>query len=349
MTANPVLGLLLYVLGGAAGASFYLPFKRVRGWAWESYWMIYCIFGLIVVPWTLAFTVSPNVVPVLAATPAAILLRCCLFGAMWGVGGLTWGLMIRYLGVGLGLAIGCGLCAAAGTLIPPIVRGEFGLLTDSGSGIATLTGVAVSLAGIVVVGAAGMSKENELPDEKKKSAVAEFNFRKGLLVAIFSGVMSAGMAFGLGGGASIEAKALQTAPATPAAWKGIPVLVVVLLGGFVINFAWCMYLNLRNRTTGDYVKRDLPLLSNHCYSGFAGAIWCSQFIFFKVADTRIGPYAFAGWTVLMSSAILFSSLLGVMLGEWRDVSRRTQKLLVAGLATLVVSLVVIGYGNYLKG
>jgi L-rhamnose-H+ transport protein len=349
MTANPVLGILLYVLGGAAGASFYLPFKRIRNWAWESYWMIYCVFGLIVVPWTLAFAVSPNVISVLMSTPAGTLLRCCLFGAMWGVGGLTWGLMIRYLGVGLGLAIGCGLCAAAGTLIPPVVRGEFALLAASESGIATLFGVAVSLAGIVVVGAAGMSKENELPDEKKKAAVAEFNFRKGLLVAVFSGIMSAGMAFGLGGGASIEEKALQMPPPTPAAWKGIPVLVVVLLGGFVVNFAWCLYLNMKNRTTGDYANREAPLLSNHCCSALAGAIWCSQFIFFKVADTKIGPYAFAGWTVLMSSAILFSSLLGVIIGEWRGVSGRTQKLLAAGLATLVISLVIIGYGNYLKG
>src|SRR5512135_2235982 len=317
MSANPALGILLYVLGGAAGASFYLPFKRVRSWAWESYWMIYCIFGLIVVPWVLAFTVSPNVIAVLMATPAGTLLRCCVFGAMWGVGGLTWGLMIRYLGVGLGLAIGCGLCAAAGTLIPPVFKGEVTLLAASGSGIATLIGVAVSLAGIVVVGAAGMSKENELPDEKKKAAVAEFNFRKGLLVAVFSGIMSAGMAFGLGGGASMEEKALQMAPATAVAWKGMPVLVVVLLGGFVVNFAWCLYLNLKNRTGGDYTRRGVPLLANHACSAFAGAIWCSQFIFFKVADTQIGPYAYAGWTVLMSSAILFSSLLGVVLGEWR--------------------------------
>lgn len=262
---------------------------------------------------------------------------------------MTWGLMIRYLGVGLGLAIGCGLCAAAGTLIPPVVRGEIALLAASGSGIATLVGVAVSLAGIVAVGAAGMSKENELPEEKKKTAVAEFNFRKGLLVAVFSGIMSAGMAFGLGGGASIEEKALQLDPPTPAAWKGIPVLVVVLLGGFVVNFSWCLYLNLANRTAGDYTRRGVSLLANHACSALAGAIWCSQFIFFKVADTKIGPYAYAGWTVLMSSAILFSSLLGVVLGEWRGVSKRTQRLLALGLATLVVSLVIIGYGNYLKG
>jgi L-rhamnose-H+ transport protein len=348
LVANPLLGILLYVLGGAAGASFYLPFKRVKSWAWESYWMIYCVIGLVLVPWALALVVSPNVVSVLRATPANTLLSCFLFGAMWGVGGLTWGLMIRYLGVGLGLAIGCGLCAATGTLIPPIFRGEFQALAASQSGIATLAGVAVSLLGIVAVGAAGMSKENELPEEQKKAAVAEFNFRKGLLVATFSGIMSAGMAFGLGGGASIEKAALEIEPITPAMWKGIPVLVVVLLGGFTINFAWCLYLNLKNGTAGDYLKAGTPLIVNFVFAGLAGAIWCSQFIFFKMADTKIGAYAFAGWTVLMSSSIFFSSLLGVALGEWKGVSRRTKILLVAGLVILVASLIIIGYGNYLK-
>ena len=348
LAANPLLGVLLYVLGGAAGASFYLPFRKVKNWAWESYWMVYCLAGLILVPWALAFAVSPNVMTVIGGTGWETLFRCYLFGALWGLGGLTWGLMIRYLGVGLGLAIGCGLCAATGTLIPPIFKGEFGALLLSPSGVATLIGVAVSLAGIVVVGAAGMAKERELPEEKKKAAVAEFNFRKGLLVAIFSGIMSAGMAFGLGGGASMEQAALETAPVTPVMWKGIPVLVVVLLGGFTVNFVWCLYLNLRNHTAGDYAKAGAPLLTNTTFAALAGAIWCSQFIFFKIADTKIGTYAFAGWTVLMSSAILFSSLLGIALGEWTGVSPRTRRVLATGLAVLVASLVIIGYGNYLK-
>ncbi len=349
LTANPSLGVMLYVLGGLAGAVFYLPFKRVTKWAWESYWMIYAVFGLLVVPWALAFVVAPNVVPVLSASPGSTLFWCYLFGAMWGVGGLTWGLMIRYLGVGLGLALGCGICAATGTLIPPIFRGEFGVLLSSASGIATIIGVVVSLLGIVMVGGAGMSKESELPDEKKKAAVAEFDFRKGLMVAIFSGIMSAGMSFGLGGGAAIERLATEIRPVTSVTWKGIPVLVVVLLGGFTVNFFWCLYLNVRNKTAGDYARTGIPLLSNLVFAGLAGAIWCSQFIFFKVADTKIGAYSFAGWTVLMSSAILFSTLLGIWLGEWKGVSGRTKRLLACGLAVLVASLVVIGYGNYLKG
>jgi len=200
MEPNPALGVIIFALGGLAGAIFYLPFKKVKNWAWESYWMIYAVVGLIVVPWVLAFSTSPNALAVIKQTPGKDLLYCCLCGAMWGLGGLTWGLMIRYLGVGLGLAIGCGLCSAAGTLVPKMIKGEFLQLFESSSGLASFAGVVVSVVGIVFVGMAGMSKENELPEEEKKKAVAEYNFKKGIIIAIFSGLMSSAMNFGLQGG-----------------------------------------------------------------------------------------------------------------------------------------------------
>jgi L-rhamnose-H+ transport protein len=197
-----------------------------------------------------------------------------------------------------------------------------------------------------MVGLAGMSKEKELPEEEKKKAVAEFNFRKGMLVAIFSGVMSAGMAFGLGSGGSLENAAVQ-AGVSPT-WKGIPVLVVVLLGGFTVNLFWCLYLNFKNKTAGDYTRKDAPLLGNAFFAALAGFVWCLQFITYKVADSKIGDLAFAGWTVFMSSMIIFSTLLGLGLGEWKGVSARTKGLLGASLAVLVASLLLIGYGNKLK-
>jgi L-rhamnose-H+ transport protein len=346
-SANPALGVMIFALGGLAGAVFYLPFKKVKAWAWESYWLVYAVFGLLIVPWVLALSTSPNVVTVLKNTPSKDLAYCYLCGAMWGVGGLTWGLMIRYLGVGLGLAIGCGLCSAAGTLIPKMLKGEFGQLFDSNSGIASLIGVAISLVGIVAVGMAGMSKEKELSEEEKKKAVAEFNFKKGILVAVFSGLMSSGMSFGLQGGGSLEQLAQTTAPVTSSTWKGMPVLVVVLLGGFTINFLWCLYLNFKNKTAGDYLKGGAPLTGNLVFAGLAGAIWCAQFICFKTGEPAMGKTAYVGWAVLMATSILFSTLLGIYLGEWKGTSSRTKSLLAAGLAFLVVSSVVAGYSSYL--
>jgi L-rhamnose-H+ transport protein len=348
IVANPALGVMIFTLGGLAGAVFYLPFKKVKNWAWESYWMIYAVVGLVIVPWVLAFSTSPNVISVLRASPPQQVGYCFLCGAMWGVGGLTWGLMIRYLGVGLGLAIGCGLCSAAGTIVPPIIKGNFTELLQTQAGMASLGGVLVSLLGIVLVGAAGMSKENELPEEQKKAAVAEFDFKKGLLVAIFSGLMSAAMSFGLQGGQKIEEIALSTAPVTSNAWKGMPVLVVVLLGGFVINATWCLFLNLKNKTIGDYAKSSAPIVPNLIFASVAGAIWCSQFICFKTGEPPMGKHSYIGWAVLMASAILFSTILGIFLGEWKNTSSRTKTLLALGLALLVFSSVISGYSGYLK-
>lgn len=360
---NPALGILIFVLGGLAGAVFYLPFKKVKNWAWESYWFIYAVFGLVIVPWIMTFITAPNVFAVLSQAPVKQVLYCFVCGAAWGVGGLTWGLMLRYLGFGLGLAIGCGLCSAAGTLIPPIVKPWLDAFVQGTplpslfAGIKSLYGTPaanvsllaafISLIGIALVGMAGMSKEKELPDEIKKKAVAEFNFKKGIMVAIFSGLMSSAMSFGLQGGGAIEQLALTTKPVASVTWKGMPVLVVVLLGGFVVNGFWCLYLNVKNNTLCDYTKKDAPIVANIFFAALAGAIWCSQFICFKTGEPKMGNIAYIGWAVLLASAILFGTLLGIVLGEWRGTSSRTRTRLAAGLVLLILSAVIAGYSGKL--
>lgn len=346
---NAPLGIMIFTLGGLAGAVFYLPFKKVKGWAWESYWLVYAIFGLVLVPWLLAFATSPNVLSVLKAAPQHELVYCFLCGAAWGFGGLTWGLMIRYLGIGLGLAMGAGLTSAAGTLVPPMLKGTAAIRTmfATAGGITSVIAALVSLAGIVLVGMAGRSKEGELSEEQKRKTVADFNFRKGIAVAIFSGLMSSAMSFGLQGGPSIEKSALGIEPATPIIWAGMPVLVVVLLGGFAVNFVWCLFLNVRNRTAKDYVQKSRSVLPNFSFAAIAGAIWCAQFICFKTGEPKMGHTSYIGWAVLMASQILFSQILGLFLGEWKGTGRKTRNLLGAGLLLLILSSVVAGYAGSL--
>ncbi len=346
---NAPFGILIFTLGGLAGAVFYLPFKKVKGWSWESYWLIYAVFGLVLVPWTLTFATSPNVLPVLRAAPAGELAYCFLCGAAWGFGGLTWGLMIRYLGIGLGLAMGAGLTSAAGTLIPPMLKGNAAIaaMFTTAGGIVSVVSAVVSLAGIVLVGMAGRSKEDELSEEEKRRTVAEFNFRKGILVAIFSGLMSSAMSFGLQGGPFMQKAALTIEPRTSVVWAGMPVLAVVLLGGFVVNFAWCLFLNLKNRTVRDYYSRGVPVLPNLLFAAVAGAIWCSQFICFKTGEPKMGDTSYIGWAVLMASQIFFSQLLGMALGEWKGTGRKTRRLLTAGLLLLIASAVIAGYAGSL--
>jgi L-rhamnose-H+ transport protein len=212
-------------------------------------------------------------------------------------------------------------------------------------GQVSVAAAAVSLVGIICVGLAGRSKESELPEEEKKKTVAEFNFRKGIMAAVFAGLMSSAMSFGLQGGPGIQKLALSTAPVTTITWAGIPVLVVVLMGGFVINGGWCLVLNFRNRTVGDYVKP--PVGNNLFFASLAGVLWCLQFVCFKTGEPSMGKTSYIGWAVLMAASILFSQLLGILLGEWKGTGTKTRGLLAAGLLLLIASSALAGYAGSL--
>ena len=346
MTANPFLGIFLHALGGLAAGSFYLPFKKVRKWSWESYWLVGGLFSWIIAPWVVGAIQVPDLLGVLTAAPQEALGWCFFFGMLWGVGGLTFGLTMRYLGLSLGYALALGFCAAFGTLIPPIFRGEILDIATRGSGITTLIGVAVCLCGISVCGAAGVAKERALSDEQKRKTVKEFNFVKGLWVAIFAGVMSACMAFAIAAGKPIADLAVKSGTAD--LWKNTPAFIVIFAGGFAVNCIWCVILNVKNRTGGDYLKApDASLVLNYLLSASAGVIWYMQFMFYGMGTTRMGKYDFSSWTIHMAFIIVFSNLWGLMLREWKGAGRRAGRLIALGLAILVVSTLVVGLGNYL--
>lgn len=332
---DAMAGTLVCALGGIAGATFALPFRGVKGMRYESYWFVYALVGLVLFPLALAAVTCPGALGIIRGADTATLGRCIGFGALWGFGGLTWGLMIRYLGIGLGLAIGCGLCSATGTLIPPIVTGHAADLFKDTAAVVTFVSVVVSLLGIVLVGLAGQMKEGELDEAAKKKAVAEFDFKKGLVVALFSGIASAGMNFGLQGGVALERAA--AAAGIDAKWTGMPVLVLVLWGGFVVNAAWCLWQNAKNGSFGDYavgLKRVAPV----ALAALAGAIWACQFACQKVGEPAMGEMRYISFAVVMGSCVLFSSLLGVLLGEWKGTCAKTKAALGAGLLVLAVSI-----------
>lgn len=356
MNANPFLGVILHAIGGLAAASFYIPYKRVRGWAWETYWLAGGLFSWLVAPWIFVLVLTPGAISAVAAAPASAVAWAYFFGVLWGIGGLTFGLSMRYLGIALGYAIALGFCAAFGTLMPPLFKGEFGELLHKTSGQVVLLGVGVCLAGIAISGAAGMSKERELPQEDKTATIEEFSFVKGLLVAVFAGVMSASMSYGFQAGKPIGE--LAVSHGAPDLWKNLPVLVVVLAGGLTTNFLWCMGLGVRNRTLGQFVGRGkapavphnptpVPILTNYLLCALAGTTWYLQFFFYGMGTTKMGRYDFSSWTLHMASIIIFSTLWGIALKEWRGTSRRTHVLIALGLAVLISSTIVVGYGNYL--
>ena len=340
-SANPMIGSLIFALGGLAGAVFAVPFRKIKNVQYESYWLFYALAGLLVFPLILGLATCPACFKVIGGAKPAVLAQCIGFGALWGLGGLTWGLMIRYLGIGLGLAIGCGLCSATGTLIPPIVTGHAGDLVKDAGACTVLAGVVGSLLGIALVGLAGKFKVGELTEEQKKAAVAEFDFKKGMLVALFSGIASAGMNFGLQSGGALEAAAKEAG--TPAAWCGMPVLMVVLWGGLIVNVAWCLWQNKKNGSFGDYGKMFGGNFAAIVLAGLAGVIWACQFACQKVGEPQMGDLKYIGFAVVMGSSIFFSSLLGLFMGEWKGTGAKTKGALTLGILVPLVSFCVISY------
>ncbi len=247
---NPVAGILLIALGSIGAASFYVPFKKVKEWAWESYWLSQGVAAWLIAPWLFALIFIPEgeLLPILRESPSSAKLMAMFFGVLWGFGGLTFGLSMRYLGVALGQSIALGLCAAFGTLIPAIVNGQD--LFSTRAGILTVVGVSLTVAGIAVIGYAGALKSREMTEEDRRAAVKEFALKKGILIAIFAGIMSACFNFGFEAGKPIEDVAL--AHGTNPLFQKNPTLIFILLGGFITNLVYCGYLNIRNRTYRDY-------------------------------------------------------------------------------------------------
>ena len=362
MTPNPLLGVLYHWAGGLAAASFYIPYRAVRRWSWETYWLVGGVFSWIVAPWTIALLLVPDPRAAIQSAPARGVVWAYVFGTLWGLGGLTFGLTMRYLGIALGVAVALGLCNAFGTLMPPIFSGEFGEIVRSRSGQVILLGVVASLVGIAVCGAAGMSKERELPSAQKHAAIPEFDFGKGMIVATFSGVMSACFAYGLAAGQPVAEAARQQLLASGQSelWQNLPVLIVVLAGGFTTNLVWCAVLNVKNGSAHQYLSvregpggsgppsSRSPLLRNYLFSALAGLVWYLQFFCYSMGAAQMGRYGFSSWTLHMASIIIFSTLWGIALHEWQGTSRRTHALVATGLGILIGSTIIVGFGNFIR-
>ena len=369
--ANPFLGVFFHWLGGLASGSFYVPYRGVKKWSWETYWLVGGFFSWIICPWLLASLLTHDVLGVLKQQSGSTLWWTYFFGAMWGFGGLTFGLTMRYLGMSLGMGVALGYCAAFGTLVPPVfkqfmpnipVDSTIVEIARTTAGQVTLAGVAICLLGIGIAALAGFTKEKEMPEAQKKQAIKEFNFKKGILVATFSGIMSACFAFALTAGNPIGDASL--AAGTDKIWTGLPKLIVVLLGGFTTNFIWCILLNLKNRSGYQYfsshirpehapgpgaavaLQPDLkvPVLANYLFSALAGTCWYFQFFFYTMGETQMGKFRFASWTLHMASIIIFSTMWGWIFHEWKGSSRKAHLLIAGGIATLILSTCVIGAG-----
>lgn len=360
------LGILYHFTGGFASGSFYIPFKQVKGWSWESFWIIGGIFSWIIVPPLAAWFTIPGFAGMIAAGEASVVTYTYIYGVLWGIGGLTYGLAVRYLGVALGSSIILGLCMVFGSLIPSIYyyffpaegKDTFTTLLTTRWGVTVLAGLMLCIIGIIVCGKAGMMKEKELqcPSSNPNGgdlAKTEYRFGLGLFVAIVSGVLSACFNFGIEAGKPLAEVANNAWKAANPAEDGNflflnnIIYVVLLWGGFTTNIIWCLILNARNKSFGDYTNRKTPLLKNYLFSALAGTTWFLQFFFYGMGESKLGNGA-SSWILHMAFIILVANMWGLILKEWKGVSTATMITIAAGIIIMIASVLLLGYGSGLK-
>ena len=345
-----LLGVLFHSLGGVASGSFYMPYNKVKGWAWESFWMVGGVVSWLILPPLAAWLTIPEFTTVLANSSSEIISITFLMGLLWGVGGLSYGLGVRYLGMSLGNSVVLGFCAAFGALVPSIYynfvpehgKVSFTDMLGNTGGQLVLFGVFVCLVGIALSGKAGMMKENELSDEDKKKTVAEFNLAKGLIVAILSGILSSFFNFGIELGKPL-ADAVIEGGGNPLYANNIT-FVVILWGGLLTNFVWTTILSIKNKSYKDFSNKSTPIKNNILFSALAGSIWFLQFFFYGMGESKLGSGA-SSWILHMSTIILTANFWGIYRKEWDGVAKKTKYTIAAGIAVILLSVVLVGIGN----
>lgn len=325
-----VLGLIIIAIGSFGQSSSYVPINKIKEWSWESFWLVQGVFAWLVFPFLGALLAVPSghsLFEIYAANPTETLWSI-FFGVLWGVGGLTFGLSMRYLGIALGQSIALGTCAGLGTILTPIFTGKTGDLTTP-----VIVGVVVTLVGIAIIGIAGAMKSAILSEEEKRKAVKDFNFTKGIFVALLAGFMSACFSLGLGFGEKLYF------PESADIFKTLPATFMVTLGGFLTNAIFCLSQNSKNKTWGDYGKKSL-YVNNILFCALAGVLWYSQFFGLSLGKGFLSESQVLltfSWCILMSLNVTFSNVWGIILKEWKGCSNKTIVVLVVGIVVLIIS------------
>ena len=353
-------GILFHFLGGFASGSFYMPYKKVRGWSWESFWIVGGLFSWLIVPPVAAYLTIPGFLNIINDASSSVLGATFFMGLLWGIGGLTYGLGVRYLGVSLGSSIILGLCSVFGAIIPSIyyyfnpTLGKDTIMDLVGKpwGLMVLAGLTVCIVGIIICGKAGAIKDKDLGSGHVDASGSEFKLALGLIVSIVSGVLSACFSFGIETGSSMGVVANSAwQMANPGQgeflFRNNVIFVVILWGGLTTNLIWCIVLNIRNQTLGDYTNSSAPLLKNYLLCALGGTTWFLQFFFYGMGESKMGNGA-SSWILHMSFIILVANAWGVFSGEWVGVSKKAKATIALGIAIIVLSIGLVGYGNSLK-
>ena len=366
---NVILGILFHSLGGGASGSWYMPYNWVKKWRWEIYWITGGIFSWLIMPFLAVILTIPDWQGIIQASGGSVIRNTYIMGLLWGIGGLTYGLAIRYLGMSLGNSVLLGITSVVGSLGLPVLRDIPGVaeiipgglaftdLLGSTGGRIVLLGIAILLAGIILSGRAGIRKDKDL-GHVKEGVNSEFSLSKGLMIAIVSGVLSAFFSFGIDAGKEMAATArtlaveqnysfiTQDGANFKYLFENNIIFFVILWGGLTTNVIWTTALILKNKTGGDFTDKKAPLLSNYLFCALAGTTWFLQFFFYGMGETKIGNGA-SSWTLHMATIILTANLWGFYRKEWKGVSKKTYNMILMGIGAILLSVIVIGVAKWL--
>jgi L-rhamnose-H+ transport protein len=342
MNQNILLGLLLIATGAFSSASFAIPFGRIKNWEWESYWLIFSFGAYILFPLTACLIFAPDFIRIYKEIPSGVLLKVFLLGTVYGIGNLSFGLSLRYLGISLGYALSLGLMLAIGTLIPPFLDGRLKVMIDSSGGNLLIIGVLVACVGIALSGWAGFMKDKRISDAVKQNSITEFNFLRGLFAAILVGITGSAMSLGLEQGLPVADWA-EKAGVDPL-FTTIPVMLLLLTGTFITTIIWCVYLGLKNKSLQNYTRSATAasLVFNYIFALSAGFLWFIQFILYGMGKSKMGPFTFTSWGILMGLTIVFATIWGLYRKEWKGAPLKVYVVLVISLLIIIISSYIIG-------
>lgn len=342
--ANPLLGTLLHAVGALSAAVCYTPQKATRGWSWQTYWLAQASVCWLILPLVVAWLTIPELGTVLREAPRDAMWRSFLLGALYGVGGTAFGVAIRWIGFSLTYAIAIGISCVLGTLLPPLVAGQLSDVFGRAGGSWVMGGLAIGAAGILFTGLAGRGKEKDLG-----GAQPDFDLKKGLLLSVLAGVLSAVYGFSLAAGQPLADAAARRGAGI---FEGNIIYIFSNSGAFLTTAVYCLWLHLRHRTLGEYFEMPsgshrTRLTANFGLALLTGCLWYGQFFFYGLAHVRMGTYKFSSWGIHMIMLVLFSTLIGLLLREWAGCRPRTLASLGAALAVLLAAVLALTYGNYL--
>lgn len=341
MSSSIILGIFWHFIGAASAACFYAPLKKVKNWSWETMWSIAGIFSWIILPWSISYYLLPDFFGYYGSFGFDTLLPVFLFGAMWGVGNIGYGLTMRYLGMSMGIGIAIGITLIVGTLMTPIIQGQFGELIASTGGKMTLLGVVIAVIGVAIVTYAGLLKEKTLGVQ-----VADFNLKKGLLLAVMCGIFSAGMSFAMSAAVPMHNKAAELG--VDHLYIALPSYVIIMGGGAIINLGFCI-IRLCYQPELSF-KKDIAiakslLISNALFAILGGAMWYFQFFFYAWGHANIpADYGFMSWMLHMSFYVLCGGIVGLVLKEWFGTGSKPVRILCLGCLVIIVAANVVGLG-----